>query len=307
MNCKCILAVIVAGLAAVLSAGPVNVELKKGAMYRPDTKLFWRNMTFSNGLGRYMMSISVAKPVNNKPQTAVLGFNGGGFGFCDKARAFDLTVNGISYRDLNFSAENISLWSEGDNKGVEIKMNFDGAKVVTRFYMRPDSGVLWCRLYTAADTVEPVQSVKFNATCLPSTLAKINGKVQFHKIYQRKAKTPIKEYSAKHSHQKIAPLDSSFIFYDTLYDGTPFTPTKDKAANEKNDKGFGPCMFISDHKSATKSELVLRNDWTVSLLMTFGNDFKEYNFGYYNSAVRTKNDVFFKNVETNKAAFTLKK
>ena len=166
MNCKCILTVIVAGLAAVLSAGPVNVELKKGAMYRPDTKLFWRNMTFSNGLGRYQMSLSVAKPVGNKPQFTALGFNGGGFGFCDRARAFDLVVNGISLRDLNFTADHFSLWNDGENKGVEIKMNFDGAKVVTRFYMRPDSGVLWCRLYTAADTLEPVQSVKFSATCL---------------------------------------------------------------------------------------------------------------------------------------------
>ena len=307
MNCKCILTVIVAGLAAVLSAGPVNVELKKGAMYRPDTKLFWRNMTFSNGLGRYQMSLSVAKPVGNKPQFTALGFNGGGFGFCDKARAFDLVVNGISLRDLNFTADHFSLWNDGENKGVEIKMNFDGAKVVTRFYMRPDSGVLWCRLYTAADTLEPVQSVKFSATCLPSILVKVNGQVQFHKVYQRKAKTPLKEYSAAHYHQKIAPLDSSFIFYDAFYDGSPFTPTKDKAANEKKDKGFGPCMFISDHKTMTKGELVLRNDWTSTLILTFGNDFKEYNFGYYNSPVRTKNDAFFKRVETNKAAFTLKK
>ena len=66
-------------------------------------------------------------------------------------------------------------------------------------------------------------------------------------------------------------------------------------------------MFITDHKTMTKGELVLRNDWTSTLILTFGNDFKEYNFGYYNSPVRTKNDAFFKKVENNKNAFTFKK
>lgn len=307
MNCKCVLSVIVLGIAALLTAGPVNVQLRKGAIYRPDTKLFWRNMTFSNGLGRYQINLSVSKPVGNKAQAATMGFAGGGFGFCDLAAAFELTVNGISFRKLNYTAENMSLWSNGDEKGVEIKMNFDGAKVVARFYMRPDSGVLWCRLYRAADSVEPINKVRFSATCIPSNLAKKNGKVQFHNIYGRQVKTPLKTYKARHPHQKISPLESSFIFYDSMYDGSPFKPTKNKLENEKNDKGFGPCMFISDHKNMKKGEIIVRNDWTNTIILEFGNDFKEYNFGYYNSPVRTKNDAFFKRVADKPAAFTFKK
>ncbi|MBR2425736.1 MAG: hypothetical protein IKB16_03245 [Lentisphaeria bacterium] len=307
MNCKCVLTLLAVAAAAVLSAGPVNTELKKGAMYRPDTKLFWRNMSYSNGLGRYTMALSISKPVGNKPQQASFGFTGGGFGFCDKARAFDLTVNGISIRKLNFQEKDFSLWSEGDQKGVEVKMNFDGAKIVTRFYMRPDSPILWGKVYVANDTLEPVQRVKFSATCLPSILAKINGKVKFHNVYQRKVKTPFKEYSASNTVQAVSAAENSFIFYDALYDGSPFQKTKDKAANEKNDKGWGPCMFLSDHKEAKKSRIHLRNDWTSTIDLEFGKEFKEYNFGYYNSPVRTKNDVFFKNVENNKNAFTFKK
>ena len=307
MNCKCVLTLIAAAFTAALAAGPVNTELKKGAMYRPDTKQFWRNMSYSNGLGRYLMSLSVAKPVGNKPQFAVMGFNGGGFGFCDKARAFDLVVNGISYTKLNFKAEDFSLWNKGDEKGVEIKMNFDGAKVITRFYMRPDSGVLWCRIYADPNVVEPIQSLKFSTTCLPSTLAKKNGKVQFHNGYLRMAKSPVKEYVAKNSPQTVSAFDSSFIFYDKIFDGTPFKKSKNKLENEKNDKGFGPCMFITDHKNSKKARLTLRNHWTSTFDVEFGKDFKEYNFGYYNSPIRMQNDAFFKNVETNKAAFTLKK
>ncbi len=180
-----------------------------------------------------------------------------------------------------------------EKKGFEFALNFDGAKMLLRLYMRPDSGVLWGELQPAQDTLEPVKTASISFACLPSLLAMKDKKVLFHNVYNHEAKSPAKIYKQHPQGQTITAADKYFIFYDTQFDGS------------SDDKGIGPCMVIADTDIMQSGKLHQPNAWVVTVDYTLKPDFKTFRFGIWQKNSRISNADFFKMLETEKTAFSL--
>lgn len=187
----------------------------------------------------------------------------------------------------------MNLWQDGEKKGFEFALNFDGAKMLLRLYMRPDSGVLWGELQPAQDTLEPVKTASISFACLPSLLAMKDKKVLFHNVYNHEAKSPAKIYKQHPQGQTITAADKYFIFYDTQFDGS------------SDDKGIGPCMVIADTDIMQSGKLHQPNAWVVTVDYTLKPDFKTFRFGIWQKNSRISNADFFKMLEMEKTAFSL--
>lgn len=296
MNLKHTIIAVLAAAAfiPVTAQEQVKAEIRKGNAYQPETYSMMLSLPVSNRHNTYKLFLGSKKPIEEKPPRTVFSVdNEKRASFTSLVTWLKIKVNGIDFSRLPIQKENVNLWQDGEKKGFEFALNFDGAKMLLRLYMRPDSGVLWGELQPAQDTLEPVKTASISFACLPSLLAMKDKKVLFHNVYNHEAKSPAKIYKQHPQGQTITAADKYFIFYDTQFDGS------------SDDKGIGPCMVIADTDIMQSGKLHQPNAWVVTVDYTLKPDFKTFRFGIWQKNSRISNADFFKMLETEKTAFSL--
>ena len=271
---------------------PVGVKVGKTHVYQPQKYAFARAATIHNAQNKYSFIIVQSKPAGEKPPRTQFRLSAGQFGFCPLVNFLKITVNGISYADITPKTEDFVPWQEKDLAGCEAKFNFDGAKVILRFWMRPDSPVLWGSLRPAPDSLEEIKSAQVSFSAIVSMLAKENKKVLWTKVYEREAVTPARTLAQRQKIWELTPEDTYLVLQDKKFDGS------------SAEKGDGPVMILLDYESIDNAKLLLRSNWTTTLSIVLKPGFKNFKFGLWQQETRISNAAFAEKLKKEKAAFS---
>ena len=281
-------------LALPLSAAenaPVGVKVGKTHVYQPQKYAFARAAAIHNAQNKYSFIIVQSKPAGEKPPRTQFWLSAGQFGFCNLVNFLKITVNGISCAGITPKTEDFVPRQEGGRAGCEAKFNFDGAKLVLRFRMRPDSPVLWGSLRPAPDSLEEIKSVQVDLTAIVSMLARKDKKVLWTKVYEREAVTPARTLEQRQKSWLLTPQDTYLVLQDKKFDGS------------SAEKGQGPVMILLDHGSIDSAKLFLRSNWTATLSIVLKPGFKNFEFGLWQQETRISNAEFAEKLKAEKAAF----
>jgi len=270
---------------------PVGVKVGKTHVYQPQKYAFARAATIHNAQNKYSFIIVQSKPAGEKPPRTQFRLSAGQFGFCPLVNFLKITVNGISYADITPKTEDFVPWQEKKLAGCEAKFNFDGAKLILRFWMRPDSPVLWGSLRPAPDSLEEIRSAQVSFTAIVSMLAKENKKVLWTKVYEREAVTPARTLAQRQKIWELTPQDTYLVLQDKKFDGS------------SAEKGDGPVMILLDHWCINQAKLVLRSNWTTTLSIALKPGFRIFEFGLWQQETRISNAAFAEKLKKEKAAF----
>ena len=209
----------------------------------------------SNDCGKWCLLMANRRAHGKDPRKFTLSIdNGRRAGFCKLCGLMHLEVNGYLSRDLQLNRNCVREYADGERKGVEFSLNFDGVVMRTRFWMRPGSPRLWAEVCRSGKSLEPVADVKVGLTALPSFLEVMNGKSRFDG-YRRSVRTASRCVKpCKRASVPIRTDDHYFIFQDEDYDGSAI------------DKGVGPvAVFLeADCKGCVR----LNDGWLTDLCLT---------------------------------------
>ena len=136
---------------------PAGSKVGKTSVYQPQKYAFARKADIFNAQNKYGFIIVQSKPAGEKPPRTQFWMDAGQTGFCSLVNFLKITVNDIPNSVIDPKIGDFVPWKEKDLAGCEAKFNFDGAKLILRFCMRPDSPVLWGSLRPAPDSIEPVR------------------------------------------------------------------------------------------------------------------------------------------------------
>ncbi|NMA21752.1 MAG: hypothetical protein GX927_14355 [Lentisphaerae bacterium] len=279
---------------ALLSAenfAPVNSSVKQVRLYQSEQYSLQQGGYISNQLVRYGLTLSQTKSDGTKAPRVGWTLSAGEFGFSPLVGFFKLNVNGISMERLAPKAEDLTVWRNGKLAGCELKLNYDGAKLILRLFLRPDSPVLWGSLLPAEDTLEPVQNAEVAFSLIPSKLLMDGKKVIWNGGYERMAITPARIIEQTPQRVALTPADTYLVIQDKKLDGS--TP----------ENGQGPCMILLDYDAVQKASLRVNDDWTSEVYLTLAPDFKEFKFGLWQQEPRISNADFAEKLKAEKAAF----
>lgn len=282
-------------LALSLSAAenmPVGVKVGKTHVYRPQAYSFAQAGAIHNAQNKYRFIIVQSKPAGDKPPRTQFWLDAGQFGFCNLVNFLGITVNGISNSRITPRIEDFVPWKEGELAGCEAKFNFDGAKVILRFWMRPDSPVLWGSLRPAPDSLEEIKTIKLNFCALVSKLVMKNKKVIWSGVYEREAATPTRKLEQRQKIWELTPEDTYIVLQDKKFDGS------------SAEKGQGPVMILLDYESIDQAKLFLRSSWTTALSIALKPGFRNFDFGLWQQEPRISNAAFAEKLKAEKAAFS---
>ena len=271
---------------------PVASKVGKTYVYQPEKYAFAQAADIYNTHNKYGFIIVQSKPVGDKPPRTSFWLSVGQMGFSPLVNFLKITVNGVPNADIVPRIEDFVPWKEKDLAGCEAKFNFDGAKLILRFWMRPDSPVLWASLRPAPDSVEEITSIKVNICALVSILAKENKKVLWTNAYEREAVTPARTLTQRTKAWELTPQDTYLVLQDRKFDGS------------SEEKGQGPVMVLLDYDNVVKADLALRNEWTTDMFIVLKPDFKEFKFGLWQQKPRISNAAFAEKLKAEKAAFS---
>lgn len=282
----------IAGAAFCADFAPVVNTVKTVYVYQPERYAVRQGATLSNQFCKYEFFLVQSKSNGKNAPRTQLWLQAGQFGFSPLVDFLKLTVNGIALDKLPVKAEDLQPWQDGKNAGAELKLNFDGAKVVLRMFLRPDSPVLWCSLIPAKDSAEPVQNISAEITAIPSLLLKKNNQVVWNGGYNRMAVTPARTIEQNPQRVPLTPQDTMITLQDKASDGS------------SPEKGQGPCWISLNHDALAEAALRVNDDWTSAVYLTLKPDMKEFQFGFWQQVPRISNADFAKKLAAEKAAFT---
>jgi hypothetical protein len=193
-------------------------------------------MELNNGQARYPFEFSLTPPRSDKSGN----FTFKPSEFRDKSRSgisalinwFTLNVNSIAMNKLIFDPSSLEI--SPDNKSAKFILNYDGAKISVKLFLKDNSSVLHGEI--CACDASKIKKAKLTLSTIPSMLAKKNkNQVQFHG-YRRMVKEGPDYY----------------LLGDEDFDGS--------AAD--GSKGYGPTVFFVDKTSAANVRAVINGSWT---------------------------------------------
>lgn len=207
---------------------------------------------------------------------------------------FKISVNGIPESKLQPQEKDLTLWNENGMAGCETAMNFDGAKMILRWHMRPDSPLLICSIRPAADSLEPVKNIKINFTMVISGLSKDkDGKVIWNGAYERQAVTPARTITQDKKPIMLNTDDRYLIFQDAKLDGST------------QENGTGPSYLTFDTENIVSAKLSMDNAVFTNLEIEIKPDFKEFRFGLWQQKDPISNSSFLEKFNKNKDSFVI--
>lgn len=270
---------------------PVCSEVKKGNIYQQEKFSIVQTAEISNQFNTCRLTLLLSKPGTYdlpEPYMKFL-FDAGKFGFGSLVDFFTFKVNGIEMNKLSPRTESLTRWVENDLAGAELKLNYDGAKVVFRFFMRPDSPLLFASVFPAGDTLEPIRTVRAVFTAIPSSYILKNGQVIWRNgEYQRMAVTPARTIMQTAEPVVLTPADTRLMLMDSVLDGS------------SEEKGHGPCILFLDYRGIEKAVLDIGNVWVSKVAVDFTSGLKEFRFAIWQPSVRISNADFIKKVSSEK-------
>lgn len=278
-------------LTAATTFAQVRSSVQKATVYKQERYSVRRSAAINNPLNNYMFTLLQTKPMDGKAPSTQLWLVAHHFGFSPLINFLNITVNGYNNSVIIPREKNLTAWNENGKAGIDLKLNFDGAKVIIRLYMRENSPVLWGKIMPAKDSIVPIKSIKLHFSAVVSILAKVNKRIAWNKVYDRVAITPARTLKQQNKLQKLTPADTCLVLQDNKYDGSG------------PGKGQGPVMIILDHKAVKTANLEMRNSWTTRLYIELKPDFKEFDFGLWQQKPVISNKAFAEKLKKEKAAF----
>ena len=271
---------------------PVKSTVKQVYVYQPEKYSVRQGGTISNQFNTYLLTVTVSKPMGNKPPQLQFHISAGNFGFNPLINPLRITVSDIALSTLSVKAEDFTAWKDGDKAGTQLKLNFDGSKYILISYMRPDSPVLWMTLKADPTSVEPTETLNIQVSNLTSNLVRVNKKTAWNGAYQREFITPTRTLKQQVKEYVLTPAENEITFTDKIFDGSA------------KDKGAGPTWFQFDSSVVTKATVTVRNEWVNVVKMTVKPDTKEFKFAYWQQKPLISNADFLKKLKEEKKAFT---
>jgi len=150
---------------------------------------------------------------------------------------FKVEINGISLNALE--PKHVKEWRDGDRAGWELRFNFDGVFLNLRFFMVPDSPLLWCEGALEPLAGVEVKKVLVQAWCYPGKM--IGGHFQSD-IYQRAVFTPERTLPLA---EKPAPVPLTVNDRMVFFNDRKHLPPD----------GFGPCAVQLDWRCLDSAEV----------------------------------------------------
>lgn len=242
---------------------------------------FKARCSLSCGLAKWRMDLINFRAHGNRGKWFGLrSSNGCTFGFCELFSFFSLEVNGIPDWKLQLNPKNCREYVEGDCRGFEYLLNFDGAPVRTRFWMSPDSPYLEGEVRCSLRGQAVATNLVVRLGSIPSFLDRCpTGGWRFDG-YRRFVRTSARCLGPLEKRESIdvIPADEFFMMADRDYDGT------------RDGKGNGPSAVLLRTSSAGRIEV--GPGWTTALVLR-PNPGEVFRFALLEFADRrTSNDDF---------------
>ena len=256
-----------AALSAATMFAQVSSSVKPCVVYRPERFSIRQGATINNPQNSYRFSLIQTKPDNNNAPRTQFWLAAENFGFCALINFLNIKVNGYNNSEISPKASDLTAWQKKDKAGMDLKLNFDGARLTLRLYMRKDSPVLWGKIIADKNSIEPIKTIRVRFSTIVSILAKVNKKVAFWNVYERMAITPARTLTQQKKAIQLTPADTYLVLQDNKFDGSG------------EDKGQGPVMIILDYKAVKNAKLELDNRWTTCVDLDLKPDFTEFEFG----------------------------
>lgn len=265
--------------------GPVTAILKRSI---ETPKGVCDEFVISNSHHSYLLSMGASRNTNGKAAPQFMINNPGkqavprGIG--------GLVVNGISYRNINYNRGDMKLWEDkaAGLAGCEGTLNFDGAKVNLRFYMRKDSPMMFVRLTPSKDSVEPIKRISFEQYVCPYLTR--DAKIRWdEKSYKRVAVTQKRTLNTPTGYGKshlLTPEETEIKLFDSEYGKNP-----------------GYITFVRD-ENVLKASVALASYQTVAVQLK--PDFKEFTMAYWGHQKIISNAEMEKIIKANPKGFKIK-
>lgn len=220
---------------------------------------FVTGYSISNGSWDYNVSVQRTKNTGKRP--AFVQF---GCGYPVPALP-GLTVNGIKSRNIFLDKDSLKRWEdkESGSAGCEMTLNFDGAKILYRVFMKKNSNLLFIRIAPDSSSVEPIAGIEFSTyACI--NLDKDPKKRWKPASYAREAVTPQRTLKGNAGNKgvELEPAENTLILRDAA---------------------FGKNPVYMAFESAPVQKAVLLNGAYQILNLTLKPDFKEFTYAFWMS------------------------
>jgi hypothetical protein len=274
---------------------PVQAETRLNPyVYKPEWYAWARLDTVRNGFRTHAVtSLRWHATPEQDPKTEIR--YGGQTGFTGLSPFLSLTVNAIPLHKILLDEGHFAAWEQGGRRGFEVRLNFDGAALRLRFYMRPDSPVLWAVLLPEPSGLEPIRSCELVFTALPSKLVKgQDGKVRWSgkDVYGRSFQTTTRHITPEQRATVLTAEETLIVFQDDIHDGAG------------PDRGDGPCLLVLNHAGVAQATAEPGVTWLARVRVALTPGFQGFHFGLLNHPVPIANQDFLRQLEDNRPAYT---
>lgn len=265
---------------AVLSAAPVAEKVSR--TYHRHHKNYGKGeyISISNKTDQYLVYLQWINPTAKKEGKVVIGIPEPNFWQQFVNRDFmRLTINGFSSTELE--PKDIKVFNGKEQSGVDILYNFDGVRMILRFYMREDSRQLFMEWFKDPSCKEKIHSAELALSAYPSMVLNNRGKASTR--YQRAIKTPAREINSprKTAWVKLTKEDSYLVMYDKN-----LNPSQEPKAK-------GPCLLTVNWNGIRSGKVWFGNIYCMNFRFTLNPDAPRWQFGLWEYKKSIDNQSFF--------------
>lgn len=202
-----------------------------------------------------------------------------------------LTINGI--RSSKLEPKSVTMFNEADRSGVELLFNFDGVKMIQRFYMQGESPLLIMEWSKAPDCEYPIEKAELSITTYPSYSVPNGGKKSDK--YKRVIQTPANKYGpfADTKNVFFKKTDTSFIMYDEAFEPS------------NTEKAKGPCYMTWNWNGIKSAKCWFGQIYCMNFMLTLDPQATKWQFGLWEYKKAKDNQEFLDMYNSNKSLFEL--
>ncbi len=294
MNRKVLSVTLILAAATAFASESVTVKEKSYSGWGQDMLAYNKQAEIAGDKNYYQINLLQNKPDKNGKSATFINLSAPRqeFGFGRAPINFlNLTVNGISLRDLQPRDEDFKVWSKDDRAGATMTLNFDGAKVILDAFMKKGSPLLFLTFRQPEKQLEPIRSINVGISLIISRLLTKNNITIWEGIYERRAQTAVRNLEQQKAKYDLTEKDGYIIFSDAKLDGSG------------KDKGFGPSFLLFDMNGVQSAKLSLNNTWENNVAFSLKPDFKEFRIAVWQQKNAISNTDFMSLFEKEKDSF----
>lgn len=270
-------------LAGALIGTLGGIEVSKvNASYHQASAAYGRAEYFriGNKFNRYMVYFQWLKPTAKRDGRIVVGLPEPCFWQGFPARGFStLTVNGIGSDTIEPKA--FRTFGDAAAAGVEISYNFDGVKMLQRFYMTEKSPLLYMEWRKDPGCTEKIDKMELSLAVYPSYSIPNGGK--YDERYRREIRTAdgVITVPQKTAWKTLKTTDSALDLYDATFD----YPGTGKAQ--------GPCFLTFDPAGVRTARVWFGKIYVMDFRFTLDPKAGKWRFGLFEFRKPMSNAEYF--------------